>query len=80
VCCASTILSQRLWLKSLAVESLPRPCRHGLCAPVCAVRPQDDQRLPQITAMLPQLQRGVGVHHSGLLPIVKEVVEILFQV
>ncbi|GLC55868.1 hypothetical protein PLESTB_001037800 [Pleodorina starrii] len=40
---------------------------------------QDDQRLPQITAMLPMLQRGVGVHHSGLLPIVKEVVEILFQ-
>ncbi|EFJ42378.1 hypothetical protein VOLCADRAFT_107315 [Volvox carteri f. nagariensis] len=39
----------------------------------------DDQRLPQITAMLPMLQRGVGVHHSGLLPIVKEVVEILFQ-
>ena len=25
------------------------------------------------------LKRGVGVHHSGLLPIVKEVVEILFQ-
>ncbi|GFR46723.1 hypothetical protein Agub_g8346 [Astrephomene gubernaculifera] len=40
---------------------------------------QDDQRLPQITSMLPMLQRGVGVHHSGLLPIVKEVVEILFQ-
>ncbi|KXZ50647.1 hypothetical protein GPECTOR_15g331 [Gonium pectorale] len=40
---------------------------------------QDDQRLPQISAMLPMLQRGIGVHHSGLLPIVKEVVEILFQ-
>ncbi|KAG2483942.1 hypothetical protein HYH03_017262, partial [Edaphochlamys debaryana] len=40
---------------------------------------QDDQKLPQIAAMLPMLQRGVGVHHSGLLPIVKEVVEILFQ-
>lgn len=25
------------------------------------------------------LRRGVGVHHSGLLPILKEVVEILFQ-
>ncbi|KAG2425704.1 hypothetical protein HXX76_013546 [Chlamydomonas incerta] len=40
---------------------------------------QDDQRLPQIVSMLPMLQRGIGVHHSGLLPIVKEVVEILFQ-
>jgi len=25
------------------------------------------------------LKRGVGVHHSGLLPILKEVVELLFQ-
>lgn len=25
------------------------------------------------------LKRGIGVHHSGLLPILKEVVEILFQ-
>jgi len=25
------------------------------------------------------LRRGVGVHHSGLLPILKELVELLFQ-
>ena len=25
------------------------------------------------------LKRGVGVHHSGILPILKEVVEMLFQ-
>ena len=29
--------------------------------------------------MLPLLQRGVAVHHSGLLPVLKEVVELLFQ-
>lgn len=40
---------------------------------------EDDRKLPQITAILPLLQRGVGIHHSGLLPIIKEVVEILFQ-
>lgn len=39
----------------------------------------EDQSLPQITAILPLLQRGVGIHHSGLLPIIKEVVELLFQ-
>ena len=32
-----------------------------------------------LQAMLPLLKRGVGVHHSGLLPILKELVEILFQ-
>lgn len=30
-------------------------------------------------AMLPILKKGVGVHHSGLLPILKELVEVLFQ-
>jgi len=39
----------------------------------------DDKRLPQVTNLLHMLKRGVGVHHSGLLPILKEVVEILFQ-
>ncbi|KAK9169685.1 hypothetical protein Syun_001825 [Stephania yunnanensis] len=34
----------------------------------------------QVSNMLPLLKRGIGVHHSGLLPILKEVIEILFQV
>ena len=25
------------------------------------------------------LERGLGVHHSGILPILKEVVEMLFS-
>ena len=33
----------------------------------------------QIAMLLPMLKRGVGVHHSGLLPILKEVVELLFH-
>ena len=38
-----------------------------------------DQSLPQIQRMRELLSRGIGVHHGGLLPIVKELVEILFQ-
>ncbi|KAJ3267187.1 ATP-dependent RNA helicase mtr4 [Chytriomyces hyalinus] len=40
---------------------------------------EDDRQLPQIEHLLPLLKRGIGVHHSGLLPILKEVIEILFQ-
>ncbi|KEG12808.1 putative RNA helicase [Trypanosoma grayi] len=40
---------------------------------------EDDRKLPAIEHLLPLLKRGVGIHHSGLLPILKEVVEILFQ-
>ncbi|XP_078490119.1 superkiller complex protein 2-like [Ciona intestinalis] len=37
-----------------------------------------DQSLPQVQQMSEQLQHGIGVHHSGILPILKEVVEMLF--
>jgi ATP-dependent RNA helicase DOB1 len=40
---------------------------------------EDDRNLPQIGHILPLLKRGIGVHHGGLLPILKEVIEILFQ-
>ncbi|KAG5490183.1 hypothetical protein JKF63_00302 [Porcisia hertigi] len=40
---------------------------------------EEDRKLPAIEHLLPLLKRGVGIHHSGLLPILKEVVEILFQ-
>ena len=39
----------------------------------------DDRTLPQITNLLPLLKRGIGIHHGGLLPILKEVIELLFQ-
>lgn len=38
----------------------------------------EDRKLPQITRLRELLSRGIAVHHGGLLPIVKEVVEILF--
>ena len=39
----------------------------------------EDQNLPQVVSLLPILKRGIGFHHSGLLPVLKEVIEILFQ-
>ena len=39
---------------------------------------EEDKKLPQVEQMLPVLKRGIGIHHSGLLPILKEAIEILF--
>merc|ERR1719230_856803 len=39
----------------------------------------EDRELPQLRTMLGFLLRGLGIHHGGLLPMLKEVVEILFQ-
>ena len=50
----------------------PRGCRS--LARISA----EDQQLSQIKIVTSQLQRGVGVHHAGLLPILKEAVEMLF--
>ncbi|CAL8365730.1 unnamed protein product [Arctogadus glacialis] len=38
-----------------------------------------DRNLPQIVLMRDLLKRGVAVHHSGILPILKEVIEMLFS-
>ncbi|ODV63218.1 SKI complex RNA helicase subunit SKI2 [Ascoidea rubescens DSM 1968] len=40
---------------------------------------KDDKDLPQILKVREMLSRGIGVHHGGLLPIVKEIIEILFS-
>lgn len=38
-----------------------------------------DRSIPQVIKMRDILCRGIGVHHSGILPIIKEIVEMLFQ-
>ncbi|XP_043472430.1 helicase SKI2W [Leptopilina heterotoma] len=38
-----------------------------------------DAQLPQVQRMQKLLEHGIGIHHSGILPILKEIVELLFQ-
>lgn len=40
---------------------------------------EGDKNLPQLRSVIKLLHRGIGIHHSGLLPIIKEIVEILFS-
>jgi antiviral helicase SKI2 len=40
---------------------------------------QTDMELPQIKFVMELASRGIGIHHGGLLPIIKELTEILFQ-
>uniref|UniRef100_A0A1B6MD42 Helicase ATP-binding domain-containing protein n=1 Tax=Graphocephala atropunctata TaxID=36148 RepID=A0A1B6MD42_9HEMI len=39
---------------------------------------EQDRTLPQVENVKPLLRRGIGIHHGGLLPILKETIEILF--
>lgn len=38
----------------------------------------DIQTLSQYNELIPLLEKGVAFHHSGLLPVLKEIIEILF--
>ncbi|KAH9503389.1 Helicase SKI2W [Bulinus truncatus] len=38
-----------------------------------------DKELPQVLQLADLLKRGIGLHHSGILPLLKEMVEMLFQ-
>lgn len=39
----------------------------------------EDRELPQVKMIQDCLERGIGIHHSGILPILKEIVEMCFQ-
>ena len=39
----------------------------------------EDKEIPQIQELREMLINGIGIHHSGLLPILKEIIEILYS-
>ena len=40
---------------------------------------EEDQNIPQLKNMLNILKLGIGIHHGGMVPIIRECVELIFQ-
>ena len=40
---------------------------------------EEDQNIPQLKNMLNILKLGIGIHHGGMIPIIRECVELIFQ-
>ena len=40
---------------------------------------EEDQNIPEIKNMLNILKLGIGIHHGGMVPIIRECVELIFQ-
>ncbi len=59
-------------------DSSEKSAIHVQCAKAVARLDEDDSRLPQVLRVCEMVRRGIGVHHGGMLPILKEVVEMLF--
>ena len=41
--------------------------------------PEEDRSIPQVKELQEILPSGIGMHHAGLLPILKETIEILYS-
>ena len=68
------------YLQSLDLNtSKERSAVQGFCLQTVARLSSSDVKLPQVRLVCEMVQRGIGVHHGGLLPILKEMVEILFS-
>ena len=39
---------------------------------------EEDRKLPQIVNLCALIDKGIGFHHAGMIPILKEMIEILF--
>ncbi|PWA88796.1 Superkiller viralicidic activity 2-like 2 [Artemisia annua] len=58
-------------VEETSVENIFQNATRCLC--------EEDRNLSAIRDMPPFLKRGIAAHHCGLLPIIKELVEILFR-
>lgn len=56
-----------------------RNAAQGFALQTTARLSPNDASLPQVLTICEMVKRGIGVHHGGLLPILKEMVEILFS-
>lgn len=52
---------------------------HAIYENAVDVLSAEDRKLPEVVSIIKRIERGIGVHHSGMLPILKELTEILFQ-
>jgi len=67
-------------LRSLDLNtSAERSAVQGFTIQTIARLSPNDATLPQVQTVCEMVQRGIGIHHGGLLPILKEMVEILFS-
>lgn len=70
--------SARLLLTEDLTTAKEKSHIHVFCQTAIKRLSEVDQTLPQVDLICRLVKKGVGVHTGGLLPIVKEMVEILF--
>jgi len=62
--------------ESTIPQIIEKECRHILQK---LPNFEEYMRLPEYVNMIKLFQKGIGIHHSGIMPILREMVEILFE-
>jgi len=62
---------------SLLPTQVEKECRHILQAKLPNYL--EYLQLPEYLAIVKLLEKGVGIHHAGILPVLREMVELLFE-
>lgn len=78
--CFSQQMCEELATNLLSLDLLTKQEKsyvHSFCRKALMRLNKEDRDLPQIATIFGLLEIGVAVHHGGILPIVKEIVEIL---
>ena len=73
-----TEYAKMLSLKNLASKKESNEIRRFYKQVVDSM-PEEDRYIPQIQELIEILPSGIGVHHAGLLPLIKEAIEILYS-
>jgi superfamily II RNA helicase len=57
--------------------SIEKECRHILASKL--VNYKEYLELPEYQAILKLLEKGIAIHHAGLMPVLREMIELLFE-
>ena len=56
---------------------IERECRHILAAKL--VNYKEYLALPEYQAIVKLLEKGIAIHHAGIMPVLREMIELLFE-
>jgi superfamily II RNA helicase len=74
--CAKEVTTNLLEFDSKVPYIIDRECEQILRSKLTNF--QEYLHLPEYTNMLSLLRKGIAIHHSGILPVLKEIVELLY--
>jgi superfamily II RNA helicase len=73
---AATEISFSLHDEDMSV-SIEKECRHILARKLVNYKEYLD--LPEYQAIVKLLEKGIAIHHAGLMPVLREMIELLFE-